>query len=117
MKLCLLLAINFGCLSCKSILNQTVEVPQDNETYMPIEIVVNYVHKYISHKKMFLSITSHASNDEQKYLQEILVANFLKHPRIEQVSYNRLTSKIHQLRRGNTNVFNFIFVDGSDSLT
>lgn len=106
----------FGCVECSLFLNQTVKTLHDDEINISIEIVKNYIHKYISNGQVFLSITSCATNDEQKYLQQTLINKLVRHSKMEKVSYN-LLSKIHQFRRKNTNIFNLILIDGIDSLT
>lgn len=109
------LIINFVCVECNLLLLQPLEVPQNNQIEMPVEIVENYLHRYISQEQVFLSICVGATNDDQKELQRVFVSNIMQHSRTETISYNLLNS-IHQSRKRNMNIFNLILVDGSASL-
>lgn len=116
MKFIIVFVTYFVCIKCNLLFNLKIEEKQNNQTEIPIEILKNYLHKYISREKVFLSISTRASNDYQKYLQRNLISDLLKLSYMETISYNILNT-IHQFRRRNMNIFNVIFVDGNASLT
>lgn len=115
MEIITVLVINFVCVECNLLLLQPLEVPRNNQIEMPVEIVENYLNKYISQEQVFLSMCVGATDDDQKELHRLFVSNIMQHSRTEDISYNLLSS-IHQSRRRNMNIFNLILVDGSASL-
>lgn len=111
MKLLILFVLYLGCARCNVFLNQIMEIPRDNKTNIPVEIVSNYLQKYTSNEQVYLSITSSAANVKQRW-----ITTLVRHSRIQSITYN-LLNKLHQFGRKNINIFNLIFVDGSTSLT
>lgn len=116
MKFNIILFLNVLCIKCSILKYEISEMAETNETVsIPIEIISNYLLKYLNDENVFLSISAASSNGDQKYVQEILLTNLLKNSMLSNFSYDIL-SNINRTRQGNRNAFNLIFVDGSDSL-
>lgn len=80
-----------------------------------IEIVGNYLQKFISQRTSVLSIVAGSSSIQQKYLQNDLIGQFIINWKISNFSFNFLNT-VHQKRRKNKQTFNLIFIDGSSAL-
>lgn len=91
------------------------DINREDGTQIPVEIVSNYLRKYLNCKEHFLSIAFSSSNDEQKYFQKDLISNMLKCAKLNNFTY-RIMNEVYQYRKGNKIVFNVIFVDESASI-
>lgn len=109
MKVLAIFFINFVYIN-----STLVELHQSNFDII-IEIVGNYLDKYISHKTSVLSIASSSSTIQQAYFHEDLIRKFVSSARLGNFSYDIL-NKVDQSRQGNDQKFNVIFVDGYSSL-
>lgn len=109
---CVQSLVNCNC----DILQRDVERFKTNATYIPIEIIANYLHKYFDDEEIFFSISLSSLNDETKYFQEDLIDKLVINPKFSNFSYNIL-HEIDQSRIGHQKVFNLIFIDGSTSLS
>lgn len=117
MKFIVIFLMCFCCVECNFPYHVAIDTLETIEITIPITIVRNYVKKYLSEETIFLSISSASSSFEQRVLQDDIVSHFLKQPAINNFSYTILKDLIYQFRRRNRDIFNIIFVDGSESLT
>lgn len=112
MKFIFVLLIYILCVKCSVPLT---EIFEQDKTDIPTEIIGNYLHKYLSGKDVFLSIVLSSSTDAQHSFQQDIVSNLVTHTKLDSFSFNIL-KRLDRLRRGNTDVFNLILIDGSESL-
>lgn len=116
MKVFLIIFTTCLCIKHCVLLNKNENLVEMPDTTIPTEIISNYLSKYFSQEKVFLSLCFSSSNSDQKYFQEKLITSLITRPKINEFSYNIL-GHVHQFRRRNRNVFNVIFVDTITSLT
>lgn len=88
-----------------------------NSIDIPIEIVKNFVQKFIRNENIFLSISTASSNMEQKLVQNEIVTNLLEKSEIKYFTYAVLKNIIYQFRRKLWDAFNILIVDNSESLS
>lgn len=113
MKVLVFLFMNF--IIAESILfSNTTGVKPDFDVI--VEIVSNYLKKYIRHKTSIVSILKASSCVQQKYIQKDLFEKFVTSPKMSNFAYNILNQTIDQTRQENTHSFNIIFIDGVDPL-
>lgn len=108
----------FILLFCVLRVECTVLLPKSSgydDTIIPTEIIGNFLHKYLNFRDVFLSIVLSSSNFDQQTLQQDLVSNLLMDTKLENFSFNIL-STLDQSRQGNIDAFNLVLVDGSESL-
>lgn len=115
MKVFSFLFINFVFVESILYLNTVSAKSFPSNVDVTIELVVNYLDKYISHKTSVLSIVTASSNVQQKYFQEDLIEKIVTSPKIRNFSYNIL-NKVDQTRHENKQAFNVIFIDRSSAL-
>lgn len=89
---------------------------EQDETIIPTEIIGNYLHKFLSYNEVYLSIALSSVNIDQHLLQQNFVSKLMMDSKLVNFSFNILNT-LDQSRRGNTDVFNLILIDGSESLT
>lgn len=87
-----------------------------DETVIPTEIVRNFLYKYLSHEQVSLSFVSMDSNVGRSRFQENLISNLVADPKLSNFSFNIL-KEVDQTRKGNTNIFNVVIIDGIESLS
>lgn len=117
MKLIFLLSINIFFVKSSILYEKVDKSSEKNETFLLAEIISNYIHKYFSDERVFLSITLCSSSIDQKYHQANLVHRLISdNSKLDNFTYNVL-STLDRSRRGNTNAFNLILIDKSASLT
>lgn len=115
MKLIMYFSVYFLYTKCNSLSNFHIENAENNETFIPLEIVSNYLQKYLSRKDTFLSITLSSSSAEQKDLHQDMISYLFQSTPIQGFTHNILDS-VYQLRRKNRNFLNLLFIDDCFSL-
>ena len=80
-----------------------------------IEVIGNYLEKFISHKESILAIATASLGVQQKHLQDDLIQKFITSTKIINFSY-KILKKVDQTRQGNNQQFNLIFIDRSGTL-
>lgn len=116
MKVFALLFVNLVFVESISLFNTISVQPIPLNFDVMIEVVGNYLDKYISHKISVLSIATASSSVQQKYFQKDLIEQLLiTNLKICNFSY-KILNKVDQTRPANNRAFNLIFIDGTNSL-
>lgn len=102
MKSILIVLSSLLCINCNLLLQRT----KKENNIIPTEIVNSYLHEYFIDKRIFVSIYSSTTNEEQSYLQEDLITNLLSHTKRSNFSYNNWNS-IYQPQRENKKFVQF----------
>lgn len=90
-----------------------------NETIASIEIVADYIHRYLDYNKTFLSFTLSSANDENddnQFRQMHLANILLTHIKLVNFTYS-IFAEIDNSQKRYMQPFHVVFVDGSESLT
>lgn len=115
MKFVTILLINILCVNSYVLRHNNVTASGRDETFIPTEIISNYLNQHLSCHDVFLSISLTSTPDDREYFQEDLISNLVVHSKLENFTYNILNSA-DQMRRGNKNVFNLVLIDRSSLL-
>lgn len=111
MKIIFILSIYVGCVKCSILLRGIFE---KEELIIPTEIIGNNLHKYLNYNEEYVSIALSSSSNDQHLFQQDLVSNLVTHTKLSNFSFNVLNT-LDQSRRENIDVFNLIFIDGSET--
>lgn len=90
MKYILWLFVSLLWVECNSTALKSVNEPKNSQIYIPIEIVSNYFYKYFRNSEVFISISMSSSSEVQKYFQNDMITELVKHSRFSNFTYNIL---------------------------
>lgn len=88
----------------------------DNDSVILRNILKNYIQKYFSHKKLFVSINISPNDKWKNHYGNDLFNNFFIDSILTNFSYNVL-STLNGSVSGNHNAFNLVLVDESTQLS
>lgn len=104
----------FLCSKCNFLLNHEILIDKNNEKFIPLEIISNFLQQYLNRKNTFVAVTLSSSCDEQTILQEDMITYLFQYTAINgfshTISHSVLNSNF-QLKRKNRRFLSLIFAD------
>lgn len=114
MELISFLIVSFATANSALLHNQLMPI-ETNKT-ASIEIVADYINKYLRYNETHLSITVSSANDNNQFRQLNLANSLLTHFKLANFTHSILT-EIDQSQKRHKQPFHVLFVDASASLT